>query len=330
VPYLFTGQEYDPELGCYNYKARLYDPSMGRFHSPDPAGEWFSPYSYVGGNPISRIDPSGLLSRSGLRWALGGAYTAVYAAVGAAIGASVGAITGAALGIDAQETAGIGALSGAAAGASVGIARGGWEALVGSRRIRPASVAGERFPVVLYYEGQRTLGFESGRLGAELIAEQERIPQNLWKEHLIPYQIHLGQYPESFNGRVIAVAHGARSDGLVELGLTGQRGARDTAEEFARMFHARGQAPWPVNQIDMCICYAQSSGFASGVRGRLAATVRASPMTVTPVGPGRSMGVIRAVDAGADIRNFTIMRAAGAPMTDEPFRGIWEIEDQVS
>jgi len=33
--YTFTGQEDDDELGFYNYGARLYDPVIGRFISPD-------------------------------------------------------------------------------------------------------------------------------------------------------------------------------------------------------------------------------------------------------------------------------------------------------
>jgi RHS repeat-associated protein len=36
VNYTFTDQEDDDELGLYNYKARLYDPLLGRFISPDP------------------------------------------------------------------------------------------------------------------------------------------------------------------------------------------------------------------------------------------------------------------------------------------------------
>ena len=38
--YLYTDQELDPETGLYNYKARLYDPHMGSFVTPDP---YFSP-----------------------------------------------------------------------------------------------------------------------------------------------------------------------------------------------------------------------------------------------------------------------------------------------
>jgi RHS repeat-associated protein len=37
-PYAFTGREYDNELGIYYYRARYYDPGLGRFLQSDPAG----------------------------------------------------------------------------------------------------------------------------------------------------------------------------------------------------------------------------------------------------------------------------------------------------
>jgi RHS repeat-associated protein len=38
--FLDPDQEFDPETGLYYYKARLYDPSLGMFITPDP---YFSP-----------------------------------------------------------------------------------------------------------------------------------------------------------------------------------------------------------------------------------------------------------------------------------------------
>jgi RHS repeat-associated protein len=34
----YTGQVWLPELGVYSYKARMYDPDLGRFLQPDPIG----------------------------------------------------------------------------------------------------------------------------------------------------------------------------------------------------------------------------------------------------------------------------------------------------
>jgi len=66
----FTGRENDG-TGVYYYRARYYDPVLQRFLSEDPLskywrvgeesmGEGGNPYSYVGGNPTSYTDPTGL------------------------------------------------------------------------------------------------------------------------------------------------------------------------------------------------------------------------------------------------------------------------------
>lgn len=59
IVYRYTGQEWDEETGLYNYHARLYDPSIGRFYQPDPKSQYFSPYKYAGNSPISLTDPDG-------------------------------------------------------------------------------------------------------------------------------------------------------------------------------------------------------------------------------------------------------------------------------
>jgi len=63
--YKYNGQEYDYEIGLYNYKARMYDQSMGRFLSTDPVlterigYDSYDPYNYVYGNPVNFTDPTG-------------------------------------------------------------------------------------------------------------------------------------------------------------------------------------------------------------------------------------------------------------------------------
>lgn len=57
--YLYTQQEYLKTLHIYNYNARFYDNSIGRFYSKDKENEFPSPYLYVGNNEINYSDPTG-------------------------------------------------------------------------------------------------------------------------------------------------------------------------------------------------------------------------------------------------------------------------------
>ena len=61
--YLYTGQEYDADVGLYYYNARWYDPKIGRFLSEDPLGFAAGDLNlsrYVNNGPTNAIDPSGL------------------------------------------------------------------------------------------------------------------------------------------------------------------------------------------------------------------------------------------------------------------------------
>jgi RHS repeat-associated protein len=61
----FTGQEHISNIGLINFNARIYDPEIGRFMSPDSVVEnpylsqMLNRYSYVGNNPLSFTDPTG-------------------------------------------------------------------------------------------------------------------------------------------------------------------------------------------------------------------------------------------------------------------------------
>ena len=63
-PYKYNGKEFDSRNGLnwYDYGARHYDATFGRFVSVDPLAKQdyaVSPYTYCGNNPIMYIDPDG-------------------------------------------------------------------------------------------------------------------------------------------------------------------------------------------------------------------------------------------------------------------------------
>lgn len=57
--YAFQGQELDGETGMEAFQLRLWDGRIGRWLSPDPMGQYASPYLGMGNNPIGMIDPDG-------------------------------------------------------------------------------------------------------------------------------------------------------------------------------------------------------------------------------------------------------------------------------
>ena len=58
-----SNKEYVDDWGfdLYYYGARFMDPNTGRFITPDPVQDYINQYSYVGNNPVNRIDPTGML-----------------------------------------------------------------------------------------------------------------------------------------------------------------------------------------------------------------------------------------------------------------------------
>jgi len=60
-PWRYCGEYYDKETDTIYLRARYYSPKTGRFTQQDPIRNGLNWYTYCGNDPISRIDPSGLL-----------------------------------------------------------------------------------------------------------------------------------------------------------------------------------------------------------------------------------------------------------------------------
>ncbi|MFC7305112.1 RHS repeat-associated core domain-containing protein [Streptomyces monticola] len=114
-PYRFAGGYQDP-TGLYHFKARFYDPNIGRFTQPDPAGLEANPYLYASGDPTNIIDPSGLFGWSDIGEGLGAFAGGVVgvAATAALCSTGVGCVVAGAV------IVGLSSGSGAAIGSAVG------------------------------------------------------------------------------------------------------------------------------------------------------------------------------------------------------------------
>jgi RHS repeat-associated protein len=89
----YTGRDFDSETSLNFYRARYYDPTIGRFLNEDPI-RWFSGtadfYGYVHNDPVGLVDPFGLrgspsATGSCLANALNSLFPGVTASVGPAI-----------------------------------------------------------------------------------------------------------------------------------------------------------------------------------------------------------------------------------------------------
>jgi len=66
---LYTSREWDEEIELYYYRARHYEPRIGRFIQRDPIGYYDDTnlYRYVGNSSMNYTDPWGLENKSLLK-----------------------------------------------------------------------------------------------------------------------------------------------------------------------------------------------------------------------------------------------------------------------
>jgi hypothetical protein len=169
-----------------------------------------------------------------------------------------------------------------------------------------------RYPGVLYNPSQRTnimgIPMDTGRSGAEMLAEQYGIPRSLWGTHLRAFNDPtLGTLTAhaNFSGKLVMVGHGDPNGDLETVGhgapgahewLVGQD--NENRNGIRETLAGRGLNWGSVTSIDMSIC--QGVTLATNLQATLALPAnnndiitRVSSSNVTPVGNLSGMGVIR-------------------------------------
>ena len=106
-PYMYNGKEMDYMHGLdqYDYSARHYDFTIGRFTTIDPLADKYpniSPYAYCLNNPVKYIDPDGRFVATlagGVIGGIAGGVNAYFKGQDIWVGATEGAISGAIAGV---------------------------------------------------------------------------------------------------------------------------------------------------------------------------------------------------------------------------------------
>ncbi|SDS99358.1 RHS repeat-associated core domain-containing protein [Mucilaginibacter mallensis] len=118
--YLYSSQEFDFELGIYNYKARFYFSRVGRFGVVDNYNQFYSPYIFAGNSPLIYVDPSGNFSIGNFFSAIGGAIIGAFEIlIGVAVDAIAGILEVVTGGLSTPASIGLASLGGAFLGSGI-------------------------------------------------------------------------------------------------------------------------------------------------------------------------------------------------------------------
>jgi len=206
----YTGHEHLPWFGLINMNARLYDPILGRFLSPDPwvqAPFWsqnFNRYTYAANNPLLYVDENGEF---------------FFAAVG--IGALLNAVCWGAT---------IGVLSAAGAYTIGAAITGNWDWSSFGRSLAMGAVGGALGGGMSALGGIGALGSFGNTFGYQMLSQMSN---NIITNAIFGNDITWGSLAGSLAGSLIgsalpnfnAVNGGAFKNAVTEIGFNSLRGA---------------------------------------------------------------------------------------------------------